>query len=79
MSQKEGNAMRRGVIQAIDRLSSKYPDLRITQLIGNATPSEEAQKLNNDLYYVEDSQLLEWLLGYERKLEAQRASTRESG
>lgn len=73
MSEREGDSVRKELLRTIDRLSARYPALRICQLIGNAVPSEEAQRRGNDLYYVEDSQLLQWLLDYERKVESMRA------
>ncbi len=61
----------RNTIRAVEKLremATKYPDLRLCQIIGNAVPSEEAKKRNNDFYYVEDDQLIQWLDEFDRKL-----------
>lgn len=63
--------MLRNTFQTITRLcdlAAKYPDLRLCQIIGNAVPAEVAQKYNNDFYYVEDEQLLQWLEEYDHKI-----------
>jgi len=70
MSEHEGDEVRRQLLSTIERLSAKYPALRLCQLIGNATPPEEAKRRGNDLYYVEDSVLNQWLLIYECWVEA---------
>ena len=57
------------VADRVRELLGKYPDLRLCQLIGNAVPSEEAQRRNNDFYYVEDKQLLQWLEEYDQKIQ----------
>jgi hypothetical protein len=74
-SQKENSeALRRrrnsqeAVIRKIVELLDEYPELRVMQLIGNATPTDEAKRRNNDLYYVEDELLLEWLETLEIRL-----------
>lgn len=65
------------LLNTVVRLSNKYPSLRLCQLIGNAVPSEEAQRRNNDLYYVKDEQLLEWLLNFEKLADQQREVERK--
>jgi len=49
------------VLRQLVRISNRNPDLRICQIIGNAVPPEEAKKRNNDIYYIEDADLLKWL------------------
>ena len=64
---------------AIERLYQmivKHPELRLCQLIGNAVPAEEAKRLNNDLYYVEDKQLIGWLDDFDHQVQA--AATEEA-
>lgn len=61
------------LLDTVVRLSKKHPSLRLCQLIGNAIPTEEAQRRNNDIYYIEDRELLKWLLEFEDKVEAERA------
>ena len=56
------------VVRRLEELLQKYPDLRLCQLIGNAVPSAEAARRNNDFYYLPDEQLLEWLDEFERKV-----------
>ena len=70
MSQLEGDEVRREVLQNLSRISDKDPNLRICQLVGNAKPP----KGKNDTYYTEDSQLLNWLLEYERRADEAQAS-----
>lgn len=64
MSQHEGEVVRRQLLGELHRLSDKYPDLRIGQLILNAT-SPTAR----DLYYLEDSVLLGFLVEYDTRLD----------
>lgn len=73
MSQHEGDVVRRQLLGELHRLSDKYPSLRVTQLILNAIPSEELEKRGNDIYYVEDTELLGYLVNYERRTEEARA------
>lgn len=61
------------LLDAVVRLSKKYPNLRLLQLIGNAVPTEEARRRNNDFYYVDDRQLLQWLQEYEAKIDGMNA------
>ncbi len=56
------------VCNTLARLSEKYPQLRVMQLIINAVPTEIYTQLNNDLYYVENEALLGWLLEYEQDI-----------
>ena len=74
MSEKEGEAVRRELMHAIARLSQKYPMLRLCQLICNAIPPEELARRSKDLYYIEDSKLLDWLLRYEQAVGSGRDS-----
>lgn len=53
------------VCHTIARLSEKFPQLRVMQLISNSIPPEVQERLNNDLYYVENEELLGYLLCYE--------------
>ena len=57
------------LLTEITRLSEKYPELRLCQLIGNALPAEEREKRDNDIYYVEDAELLRWLREFESKMD----------
>ena len=76
MSEREGNEIRQELLQTIVRLSDKYPSLRVTQLLGNSHGGEHI-----DLYYIEDSRLLNWLLLYETRADQAilRASTKNPG
>ena len=65
MSEREGDGVRQETLKAITNLSDRFPDLRICQLIENSAP---AGGEGGPLYYVEDSQLLEWLLTYEVRI-----------
>ncbi len=56
------------LLAELTRLSKEYPDLRLCQLIANAIPTGEIAKRNNDIYYIEDAQLLEWLRTYEARM-----------
>ena len=67
--------MNQELLADITRLSEKYPDLRICQLIGNAIPAEEAARRDNDIYYIEDAQLLQWLRSYEELIDAATSSS----
>ena len=49
----------------LGRLSMKFPNLRVMQLISNCIPTDVLDRLNHDLYYVEDEALMEYLLAYE--------------
>ncbi len=61
--------MTQELLAELTRLSEKYPDLRLCQLIGNSIPVDEAQRRNNDIYYIEDDQLLQWLRRYEARVD----------
>ena len=69
MSEREGDAVREDLLRTISRLSDKYPQLRIAQLLGNAW-APAARAGTERLYYMEDSQLLRLLLGYEAEVGA---------
>jgi hypothetical protein len=49
-------------------LIQRYPSLRLCQLICNSIPPEELARRNNDLYYIEDADLLSWLRSFDQKL-----------
>ena len=49
----------------ITRLSKQHPSLSVMQLISNAVPHEVQERLNGDLYYVENDELIGYLLDYE--------------
>ncbi len=55
------------LLTELARLSNKYPGLRLCQLIGNAIPREEAAKRDNDIYYIDDAQLLKWLKAWDAR------------
>lgn len=61
------------VLDEMLRLLQKYPSLRVCQLIGNSIPTEELQRRENDIYHIEDEQLLQWLREFESKADAARA------
>jgi hypothetical protein len=50
--------LRMEIFAVLTRLAKRYPQLRICQIIGNATGS-------TDPYYVRDGELLAGLLNYE--------------
>ena len=79
MSEFEGDKVRTRLLHTLLRLSDRYPMLRIAQLIGNAVPEEVKQRLSNDLYYMEDSELTRYLLEFEGKIETLREEGRERG
>ena len=53
------------VYHVLTRVSEKHPQLRVMQLISNCIPHEVQERLNGDLYYVENEELLSYLLCYE--------------
>ncbi len=53
------------VCHTIARLSEKYPKLRVMQLIVNAVPQDVIERLHYDLYYIDNEDLLSYLLCYE--------------
>jgi hypothetical protein len=57
-------------------LMQRYPNLRVCQLICNAVPPEELARRQNDLYYIEDAQLLDYLRSYERGMGPGKSSER---
>lgn len=73
MSEREGDMVRLQVLGELKRLSDRYPALRVSQLIINAIPSEELQRRENDIYYIEDTDLLRYLTQYERRVEEARS------
>ena len=66
MSADTGKGPRQELFHMLCWLIQKYPNLRLCQLICNAVPPEELARRNNDLYYVEDAELLDWLRSYQR-------------
>ena len=64
MSEKEGDKVRNELLVTITRLSTKFPSLRICQLVGNSLPAMRW----TDVYYIEDSELLQYLLQFEKKV-----------
>lgn len=57
MSEKEGDEKRTAALETLAAVSERFPNLRVCQLIANATAV-------NDSYYVEDSQLTGALMAY---------------
>jgi hypothetical protein len=45
----------------------KFPSLRIGQLIGNVVPSEVAERMHKDFYYLPDEELLGYLEDYAKR------------
>ncbi len=64
---------RLALLERLVILANKYPQLRIFQLIGNATPPVEALRLHHDMYYVGDREFLQWLDDYEKQNDEQAA------
>ena len=56
------------VCNTLARLSEKYPHLRVMQLISNAVPQEVHTRLNHDLYYLRNEELMGYLLAYEQDI-----------
>ena len=54
------------VYHALTRISERHPQLRVMQLISNCIPPDVLDRLNHDLYYVENEELLRYLLEYEQ-------------
>jgi hypothetical protein len=73
MSEAEDNETRIDLLDTLRTMSACYPHLRIGQLIGNALPP----KINKDVYYIEDSDLLKYLEKYGETIEHQRAERGE--
>ena len=65
MSEREGEKVRKELLQTLARLSKRWPHLRVTQLIWNALPGTRRRRKGKDLFYVEDSELCKWLRKYE--------------
>ena len=65
MSEREGEKVRKELLQTLARLSKRWPQLRLTQLIWNATPTICRRRKGKDLFYVEDSEMLKYLRKYE--------------
>ena len=59
--------MNQELLAELTRLSEKYPELRLCQLIANAIPPQEYARRGKEIYYIEDSQLLDWLLTYKAR------------
>jgi uncharacterized protein YihD (DUF1040 family) len=55
----------KSILNIIERIWEKQPELRLTQLFSNAAISGGWK--SNDLYYLEDNKLLKFLLKYEEK------------
>lgn len=50
----------------ITRMCKKQAALRVMQLISNCIPPDVNERLNGDLYYLDDEDLLSYLLEYEQ-------------
>lgn len=59
---------RKAALRKLIQLSNRNPDLRICQLISNSMAAELARR-DNDVYYIEDADLLKALEEYERKIQ----------
>ena len=73
---------RQRVMDKLGDLLRKYPDLRVCQLIGNAYPEKQRKRRGDDMYYVTDKDLYEWLDAYDKKITQmamEAASERPSG
>jgi hypothetical protein len=57
------------ILGVLERIKVKAPGLRVCQTISNAIPEEVKIRLNHDLYYIEDSLLLEYLLQFEKVID----------
>lgn len=56
------------VCNTIARLSEKHSNLRVMQLIVNAIPQDVIEKFHSDLYYIDNEELLKYLLDYEQEM-----------
>ena len=54
------------ILQILDKIQKKAPSLRLGQVIGNAVPADVMDRINNDLYYMPDEELLGYLTTYYR-------------
>lgn len=64
-AQAEGH---RRIIMALIEIMNLAPSLRVCQIIGNAIPTEELQRRNNDIYYIQDDELFVHLRAFEELL-----------
>ncbi len=63
------------IILALTEIMKRAPDLRVCQIFGNAIPHEELARRNNDIYYIEDDDLLRYLRTFEEFLVGQKGTT----
>ena len=54
------------VCKTITRMIERHPSLRVMQLVSNCIPPDVNERLSGDLYYLDDEELLGYLLEYER-------------
>ena len=54
------------VCKVITQISKRHLQLRVMQLISNAIPHDVQERLNGDLFYVENDELIRYLLEYEK-------------
>ena len=50
------------VCKTITRMIERHPSLRVMQLISNCIPPDVNERLSCDLYYLDDEELLGYLL-----------------
>ncbi len=55
------------ILEALGRIVTKSPSLRVMQVLGNAIPSEVAGRYNHDMYHLPETELLGYLLKYEEE------------
>lgn len=65
------------ILATIKRLSERWPELRIGQLLVNSIPVASRKQCGNDVFYLEDADLLKGLLEYESWVERSSAFLRD--
>jgi hypothetical protein len=55
---------KRKVLNLLEFCAEMCPDQRVTQIIGNAVPSDRLDLEEGDLYYITDKELAGWLQEY---------------
>ena len=52
------------VCSTIIKMAKTHPSLRMMQLIINSIPPDVVERLDGDFYYLDNEELLEYLLAY---------------
>ncbi len=58
----------RRIMACLAEIMKRAPMLRVCQIVGNAIPAEVLQRRKNDIYYIEDDELLGYLRIFEKFL-----------